>query len=181
MTQIVPASVPQIKLPDILKKVGSLKPVVPVFLVALRGYYLDTMGEKGKNDRGIYDDAMVLVSPTAYATFNANCDPSIFRKGIASLTPGVHWFRKGKHGISRPGGGYPAFRPATPGEQLPVTRDGTSGVSQGVATNIHKGSYSSTSSEGCLTIYPSQWLSFQTLAYAEMDRHKQTRVPCVLI
>lgn len=181
MKNIVPSSVPQIKLPDLLKRVGSLKPVVPVFLVGIRGYYLNTMGEPGKNDRGIYDDAIALVSPTAYLTVNANCDPSVFRKGIATLVPGVHWYRKGKHGLSRPGGGYPAFRPDNPEEKLPVMRDGASGISFGIAINIHKGSLNSTSSLGCQTIYPPQWLPFQTLTYSEMDRHGQKRIPYVLL
>jgi lysozyme len=178
---IVPSLTPQIKLDALLAKLGSLKPVVPVFLVGIRGYYLDTMGAKGKNDRGIYDDAIILVSPTAYLTCNANGDPSAFRDGIATLKPGVHWFRKGRHGLSKPGGGYPAFRPDNPEEKLPVTRDGLTGDQWGIAINIHKGSRNSTSSAGCQTVYPDQWLPFQVLTYAEMDRHKQTRIPYILL
>src|SRR5690606_22423033 len=34
-----------------------------VALLGLRGYYRDTMGKKGRNDRGLYDDAIVLVGP----------------------------------------------------------------------------------------------------------------------
>jgi lysozyme len=150
-----------------------------VALVGIRGYYRDSMGEVGKNDRGIYDDAIFLVSPNAYATFNANTDPSIRRKGIAVLKPGVHRYRKGKHGLSKPGGGYPALRPATPGEQLPVTRDET-GDSMGIAINIHKGGFRTTSSEGCQTIYPSQWESFISLVYSEMDRAGQKTIPYLL-
>lgn len=178
---IVPPSVPQIKLAELLKRVGSLKPVTPVFLVGIRGYYLDSMGAAGKNDRGIYDDAIVLVSPSAYLTVNANCDPSVFRAGIASLVPGVHWFKKGKHGLSRPGGGYPAFRPATPDESLVVTRDGQPSTSKGIAINIHKGGYNSTSSLGCQTVYPPQWEGFQKLTYAEMDRNSQKLIPYILL
>jgi len=151
-----------------------------VALVGIRGYYRDSMGEVGKNDRGIYDDAIFLISPNAYATFNANTDPSIRRKGIAVLKPGVHRYRKGKHGLSKPGGGYPALRPATPGEQLPVTRDET-GDSMGIAINIHKGGYRTTSSEGCQTIYPSQWASFISLVYSEMDRAGQKTIPYLLV
>lgn len=151
-----------------------------VALVGIRGYYRDSMGEVGKNDRGIYDDAIFLVSPNAYATFNANTDPSIRRAGIAVLKPGVHRYRKGKHGLSKPGGGYPALRPANPAEQLPVTRDGQ-GDSMGIAINLHRGGYHTTSSEGCQTIYPSQWESFIALVYSEMDRSGQKTIPYLLV
>lgn len=151
-----------------------------VALVGIRGYYRDTMGEVGKNDRGIYDDAIFLVSPSAYVAFNANTDPSVRRKGIAVLKPGLHRYRKGNHGISKPGGGYPALRPATPGEQLPVTRDGE-GESMGVAINIHRGGYNTTSSLGCQTIYPSQWQAFISLVYSEMDRNGQRTIPYLLV
>jgi lysozyme len=150
-----------------------------VALVGIRGYYRDSMGVPGENDRGIYDDAIFLVSPNAYASFNANTDPSIRRKGIAVLKPGVHRYRKGKHGLSKPGGGYPALRPANSAEELPVTRDGT-GDSMGIAINIHKGGFRTTSSEGCQTIYPSQWESFISLVYSEMDRAGQKTIPYLL-
>jgi len=152
-----------------------------VFIVGIRGYYLDTMGEKGLNDRGIYDDALIIVSPHVFGAFNANTDPSIERQGIATIRPGVYPFRKGNHGISRPGGGYPAFRPATKNEELPVFRDGVKTPWNGVATNIHKGGYGTTSSEGCQTIFPDQWEAFRSLAYAEMDRYSQEIVPYVLV
>lgn len=152
-----------------------------VVLLGVRGYYLSSMGKPGVNDRGIYDDAIFVVSPNAFAGFNANTDPSVYRKGIATLVPGVHFYRKGKHGITKPGGGYPAFRPATPDEELTVTRDGQTGLSKGVAINIHRGGRNSTSSLGCQTIHPDQWDAFQQLAYAEMDRAGQKVVPYVLI
>ena len=151
-----------------------------VALVGIRGYYRDTMGEVGQNDRGIYDDAIFLISPNAYATFNANTDPSVKRQGIAVLKPGVHRYRKGKHGLSKPGGGYPALRPANPAEKLPVTRDGQ-GDSMGVAINIHRGGYNSTSSLGCQTVHPSQWTAFVSLVYSEMDRVGQKTIPYLLV
>lgn len=149
-----------------------------VALVGIRGYYRDSMGEKGKNDRGIYDDAIFVISPDCYVTFNANTDPSRFRKGIATLIPGVHRYRKGNHGISR-GPGYPALRPATKGEMLPVIRDGI-GNDMGVAINIHKGGRGTTSSEGCQTLPPSQWDSFINLVYEQMDRFGQKTIPYLL-
>ena len=151
-----------------------------VALVGIRGYYRDTMGVPGENDRGIYDDAIFLVSPNAYATFNANTDPSVKRQGIAVLKPGVHRYRKGKHGLSKPGGGYPALRPANPAESLPVRRDGV-GDSMGIAINIHRGGYRTTSSEGCQTIYPAQGEAFIALVYSEMDRAGQKTIPYLLV
>jgi hypothetical protein len=148
-----------------------------VFIIGFRGYYQDTMGAPGKNDRGIYDDCMCVVADGVFLTFNGNTDPSRFRPGIATLVPGVHPYRKGKHGITtHADGGYPAFRPATKNEALPVTRDGQVGTSMGVAINIHKGGYNTTSSEGCQTIYPDQWLDFQANVYKLMDERGQDSI-----
>jgi lysozyme len=150
-----------------------------VCLVGIRGYYAETFAPSG-NNRNIYDDAIILLSPSVHATFNANTDPSIFKKGIAVLKTGVHRFRKGNHGISKPDGGYPALRPANSKEELPVTRDGI-GDDMGIAINIHKGSYKSTSSEGCQTIYPAQWNGFINLVYSEMSRYNQKTIPYLLV
>jgi lysozyme len=149
-----------------------------VCLVGIRGYYSETFQPSG-NQRGIYDDAIILLSPSVHATFNANTDPSIYRKGIAVLKTGVHRFRKGNHGISKPDGGYPALRPANAKEELPVTRD-KEGDSMGVAINIHRGAYNSTSSAGCQTIYPPQWDGFINLVYGEMARYNQKTIPYLL-
>lgn len=184
---MLPASKPKIteeRLRGIITPVLTAKglPDFPsVLLVGIRGYYRDSMGKEGANDRNIYDDCLIILSENVYATFNANTDPSPFQKGVATLCTGLHWYKKGKHGISRPGGGYPAFRPATPDESLPVTRDGQPGISKGIAINIHSGSRNSTSSLGCQTVYPDQWTAFQKLLYAEMDRLKVTRLPYLLI
>jgi lysozyme len=150
-----------------------------VALVAIRGYYANSMGVKGKNDRGIYDDAIILLSPSVHATFNANTDPSVYRKGIAVLKAGVHRFKKGNHGIGKPDGGYPALRPSNAKEELPVARD-KEGDSMGVAINIHRGGYNSTSSVGCQTIYPAQWDGFINLVYGEMTRYNQKTIPYLL-
>lgn len=152
-----------------------------VALVGIRGYFRNTMGKPGQNDVGLYDDSIVLISPTAFVTFNANTDPSRQSPTVATLVPGVHRYRKGKHGISRkpPYVPYAAFRPATVGEKLPVTRGGKPSV--GIAINIHKGGETTTSSEGCQTLPPSQWLGFQKLAYSEMDQYGQTSIPYLLI
>lgn len=172
---------PQLSKPEVEALIRSLRVPEAVKLVGIRGYYKDTMGKAGENDRGIYDDAIFLVGPAVFFAFNANTDPSVYRHHIAKLIPGIHYYRKGKHGISRPGGGYDALRPDTVGEALPVMRDGEDGTKYGVAINIHKGSYNSTSSEGCQTIFPDQWIQFINEVYHAMDREGQKRIPYILI
>src|SRR5687767_15374666 len=130
------------------------------------------MGVPGKNDRGIYDDALFVISPNAYATFNANTDPA--RHGInpkigkpyALLKPGRWLYRKGKHKLNDPNG-YAAFIQAgdvtvirDPGDGKPAWEEtGRFGV------NGHRGGRLSTSSEGCWTIWPDQWEAMRALAY----------------
>ena len=180
MSSILPKGKPQQKREESESILTKFSVSDNVSLLGIRGYYLDTMGKKGENDRGLYDDAIFVISPDAYVSFNANTDPSIFRKGIATLKAGVHRFKKGKHGLSKPGGGYPALRAANANEELLVTRD-EEGDSLGIAINIHKGGYGTTSSLGCQTIYPDQWDAFINLVYAEMDRYKQKTIPYLLI
>jgi len=175
---MIPASRPQQKKDATLKLLAKAGVKDSVALVGIRGYYLDSMGVVGKNDRGIYDDAIFVVSPESYVSYNANTDPTVYRKGIASLVPGVHIYKKGKHGISK-GPGYPALRPATKDEALPVSRDGE-GISIGYHINIHRGG-KSTSSLGCQTIPSSQYDSFISLVYDQMDRFSQKTIPYLLI
>ena len=52
------------------KKAGVTLPTV--YLVGVRGYYRDTMGKVGTNDRGIYDDALFIVGPETFTAFNAH-------------------------------------------------------------------------------------------------------------
>jgi lysozyme len=150
-------------------------------VLGVRGYYLDTVGKPGVNERGVYDDAIVVRSPSVLAAFNGNTDPSAWRKGIATLRPGAYPYKPGKHGISRAGGGYPAFRPATKGEALPVDRDGIAQPEPGVAINIHRGGFSGTSSLGCQTIHPSQWDAFHALLTAELKRSGQREFLYILV
>ena len=175
---IVPRSRPQQKREvseRILAKAGVTDAAA---LLGVRGYYSETFQPSG-NQRGVYDDAIFIVSPNAYVSFNANTDPSVYRRRIATLLPGLYRYKKGRHGISK-GPGYPALRPATKDEGLPVWRDGE-GESIGYAINIHRGAPKSTSSEGCQTIYPSQWDAFIALTYEEMDRYGQKTIPYLLI
>jgi lysozyme len=165
-------------------KDSSRGPMPEVFLFGCRSYYRDSMGVKGKNDRNIYDDMMAIIGPESFVCFNANTDPSPWRKTVATLMAGVHIYKLGNHGQSRPGGGYPALRPATKNEELPVRRDGESQVpsaTPGVAINIHKGGYKTTSSLGCQTIHPSQWDAFYALVLMLMKQHSITRIPYILV
>lgn len=146
-------------------------PFPEFFVGGVRNYYTDSF-DPGGSGRGLYDDAIFVVGPETFVAFNANADPSRFRAGIASLIPGWYPYRPGNHGISRAGGGYPAFRPATRGEALPVYRDGEEGRSKrdGIAINIHRGGWNSTSSEGCQTIHPAQWDAFHALVHMELKK-----------
>ena len=166
---------------DQWRHAGAVGTPPAVRLVGVRGYYRDTMGKRGVNDRGQYDDALFIVGTETFAAFNGNTDPSAWKPKVATLATGIHWYRPGNHGISRPGGGYPAFRPATKNEELPVTRDGVSAPWPGVAINIHRGGRNSTSSEGCQTIPPDQWDAFHALLMRELKAAGQTRFPYILI
>jgi hypothetical protein len=142
-----------------------------LYLVGIRGYYRNTMGIPGQNDRGIYDDAMILVSPFAYAAFNANTDPSIARTGIASLKPGLYpVYRFDMH---RPEGGVHHEAICQRAGKVTVIRDGTpprEDTGSGFGINIHRGRVNTTSSEGCQTIHPSQWDAFYSLAKEQCIR-----------
>jgi lysozyme len=162
-------------------------------LVGIRGYYRDSMGAKGKNDVGLFDDALILISPNVHAAWNANVDPSRLgwnpkvKKPMAQLKPGVYRYRLGKHGI-RSGNPYPALVQAGP---VTVYR-GDSEETGWFGINIHAagGGVStmprSTSSEGCQTVpgryglKGSQYDSFYSLVAAEMRRNNAKTVSYVL-
>lgn len=165
----------------------------PVVVVGIRGYYLNSMGAPAKNDRGIYDDALFIHTPSAIAAFNGNTDPSKMRKGkgtrdgergMASLKPGA-WK---VHRFDKHNGKYLALCQ----REGPVTvlRDGISsdyehtGADFGI--NIHRGGYNTTSSLGCQTVHPDQWPTFINLAMSEARRYFGVRwnrmvIPYVLL
>lgn len=137
-----------------------------LLVVGIRGYYRDGMGAPGRNDRGIYDDALFLILPGGgMLASNANTDPSRVRKGVgfgaskgmARLNPGV-WpvYRFDKHR-----GQYEAL--CQRAGHVTVTRDGVDGDYEQTGDfgiNIHKGGVTTTGSEGCQTIPPDQWEQF---------------------
>jgi lysozyme len=147
-------------------------------LLGRRGYYRDTMGEPGKNDRGIYDDAMILVTPTAYITYNANADPSIRRPRVAVLVAGVWSYRIGIHNISKSKDRQ--YKALVQAAEVTVRRDQSITESGWFGINIHRGGWNTTSSLGCQTIYPPQWDSFIATVELEMKRHARKRIPYVL-
>lgn len=147
-------------------------------ILGRRGYYARTMGAHEGNERGIYDDAIMIVTPTAYVTFNANCDPSRQSPGMAVLKAGVWRYKVGIHGLSRPKAQqYEALVQAAP---VTVIRDGRGPDTGWFGINIHRGGRTTTGSLGCQTIHPSQWDAFIALVKAELHRHAIATIPYVL-
>lgn len=193
MSVAVPKSRPRLAKADIQRRIaraGVDRARHPLVILGIRGYYADTIGVPGRNDRGVYDDALFIDAPEASATFNANTDPSRFRpgqgtgarKGMACLKPGV-WpvYRFDKHNgqylaLCQRAGDVTVIRDGTP----PYPDTGAFGI------NIHKGGINTTSSEGCQTIHPAQWDSFINLAVDQAKRlfgprWAQTTIPYVLL
>lgn len=179
MPEIVPPNRPRMSYSELLPKLQKLGLDAgrdPVFVVGIRGYYRQTMGSPTENDRGIYDDAIFLVSPSFFGSYNANADPSRVRrgrgrgagKGMATLNAGL-WR---VHRFDRHNGKYLAL--CQRAGKVTVTRDGI--VEDYADTglfgiNIHNGGWRTTSSLGCQTIHPSQWTSFISSAVSEAKRH----------
>jgi hypothetical protein len=178
-TKMVPDARPEMDraTAEALLKSGGVDVSKPA-LLGRRGYYRDSMGEVGVQERGIYDDAIVLVTPTAYVTFNANCDPSRHRKGIANLKAGLWSYKVGIHGLSKPKDRQ--YQALVQAGKVAVVRDGEGEETGFFGINIHRGSFSTTSSEGCQTIHPTQWESFIATVKAEMQRHGVTTIPYLL-
>ncbi|PDT50596.1 MULTISPECIES: lysozyme [Sinorhizobium] len=146
-----------------------------VAVVAVRGYYLNTMGKEGANDRGVYDDAIFVVEPDGVHNFNANTDPGRFARGIAKLkSRQAIRYRPGPHGFSRKNGPYPAFRQDS---NCAVIRDETGEDTDSPAgrfwINLHRGGITTTSSLGCQTVPPHQWHEFKTLVDGLLKKHSQ--------
>ena len=179
---MIPRNRPRIERKTTEKLLASRRVSDPVCLVGIRGYYRDTMGAVGKQDRGIYDDAIILVSPNVHAAFNANVDPGAYGKnpkigkGYASLAPGVYRYKLGRHGL-RSGNPYRAL---VQGNPVTVSRDGGEDETGYFGINIHKGSNRSVSSEGCQTIPPAQWPAFITMVETEMKRNNAKTLSYVL-
>ena len=145
------------------------EPEDKVFLVGVRGYYLDSVGKAGKNDLGVWDDCIAWLSPTGHEAFRGNTDPSRVRKkgrNLAMLDLGVWRFYRGRHR-----GKYAAFRAFPEGVKWNCTRAGKPSTCSHI--NIHYGSTWATWSEGCQTIRKNEFLKdFQPEVYHQIRKHK---------
>jgi hypothetical protein len=173
MPNIIPPNKPRISYSRLMTILEPFNyPIEPdkMFLVGVRGYYKESLGATPLNERGIYDDAMLLVSPYVFATFNANTDPSIARPNIATLKPG--FYQVHKFDMHRPAGGFHHEAICQRAGTVTVIRDGNPPITDSgrFGINIHKGRVNTTSSEGCQTIYPTQWVAFYNLAKEQAIR-----------
>jgi lysozyme len=193
---MLPKSRPQItqyELHELIAPFNIDRVKYPLIIVGIRGYYMDSMGVKGKNDRNIYDDAIIIDTPAIYATFNGNTDPSKIRKGdgrgenkgMAVLKTGCYYAHKFDiHGGKTP---YPAICQRL--GDVTVIRDSEGGGYEDTGKfgiNIHKGGLFGTSSEGCQTIPASQWNEFYLKAKNEAirlfgDKWNKVVIPYALI
>lgn len=182
MTDILPHARPGLKREAALEIISKSGPAntTNFALLGIRGYFKDTMGAPGVNDIGIYDDAIILVTPTKYLTFNANTDPSVQRPGMATLNAGTWRYKLGIHGLSHPvAKQYEALVQAS---EVSVSRNGKVEVpSDYYGINIHHGGYNTTTSEGCQTIYPEQWPEFLAAVKAALKECKATVIPYILV
>lgn len=138
----------------------SLDGPVRVVVLFVRGYYLDSYGAHGINDRNTYDGAAVVClvgrgQVHDVTTFNANTDPSgqgmnrSVGKPYPSICPGVWRYRFGLHR-----GRYLALKPSS---YVEVVRDGRTSRERNASINIHAGGFDWTWSWGCLTVVKTQY------------------------
>ena len=166
---LTPPSPPRLSRADIKVRITLAHPgrTLPAFFICgIRGYYRDSMGAVGRNDRGIYDDALFVVSPEAFAGFNGNTDPSIAKPGIATLQPG--WWECYQFDTHGGTVAHPAICQRK--GKVTVARDGAGPDTGNFGINIHRGGRTTTSSLGCQTVPPAQWDAFYALAKAEAQR-----------
>lgn len=169
---MIPPTRPTLNIVDARKLLAAHGVTDSVILLGVRGYF----DPAGQNKRGLYDDAIALLSPRLFKTYNANTDPSKQGGRLAVLQPGVWTFKRGVHHAGTPHE-YPVLVQAAP---VTVLRD--NGVKETLTTtdpigpggyppyiHIHQGGYNVTSSEGCQTIWPDQWRDFWKDVTGEMD------------
>jgi hypothetical protein len=179
MSAIVPEQKPRLstaELQELVASVGCDPLQHPLLVVGVRGYYTERLGKPGVNDRNFYDDAIFVHTSSVTAAYNANTDPSRYKKGygtsektkgMASLKAGL-WpaYRFGEHGKTK------YFALCQTGGEVTVVRDGDPPYEDTgyFGINIHRGGYNTTSSLGCQTIHPTQWDSFIALVKDQAQR-----------
>jgi hypothetical protein len=167
---------PKLTKDELLQKIGGRLDLSAekCCIVGIRGYYLNSLGAEGENDRGIYDDAIFILAIGEFHAFQANTDPAKFRNGIATLIPGVYDCVKWRHH-----GKYNALQIVVDR----ITRDGEPGkiFAGRHGINIHKGGVNTTGSEGCQTLPPDEWNLFINPVYALMNEFKKDTIKYLLI
>lgn len=164
-------------------------PLPDLYVLAVRGYYRDSMGKQGANDHGIFDDAFFIVSPNGFTAWNGNTDST--RTGwnagagkfMARLRTGVWTYRRLKHKMSSPNG-YMAFGQGS--NVVTVDRVDKDGNVKQIETgcfgiNLHRAGINTTSSEGCLTVPQEQWVSFRSTLDEALEKAGKISFPLILI
>jgi len=159
----------------------------PLYWGGLRGYYKKSFGDVNKNDVGLYDDAIFLLSAEHFSTYNGNTDParvlrgSSSKKGTATLVPDLYYAHTlGLHknsytALSQTHGTVKVYRHKA---------DGTRWVDTGYfGINGHCGGRSSTNSEGCQTVVPIQYPEFmyQVVQHVGQYGYNGKVVPYLLV
>ena len=170
-----------------------------VWMLGVRAYRKSTMGNPKRNDVGIFDDMLGLVSPGVWRPENANTDPSRLGwnpgvgKPYGMLEPGVWWFYPGPHK-----GRSPAFRQSDDADvarKLGIPHDGKFLVKRmwgwddprnylewgHQQVNIHPAAMSSTSSWLCMTLPYDRAHNWLQTGWDELKKYKQKKIPLVLI
>jgi lysozyme len=198
--RILPNSRPKITADELFKLIESYqldRNKYGLFNVGLRGYYANSLGEKGKNDLNIYDDAIVTVSENGILSFNSNTDPSYLRKGsgfgankgMATLKGDSIYYAHqfGMHRGRKSNKGYMALVQRL--GKVTVIRSGNPDYPDTgmFGINMHRGGYKTTSSEGCQTVYPDQYNEFIENGMEESKRlygsveWEKTCIPYILL
>ena len=140
------------------------KPLPEFFVLAVRGYYEQSMGNPDQNDVSMYDDAFFIVSPLGFTAWNGNTDPSRYGwnanadKYMARLKPGcwrfIHRMHRGKYLAFGQSENVVTVERIDSNGQVRQTETGCFGI------DLHKGGITGTSSEGCNTVPVGQWDAF---------------------
>lgn len=151
-----------------------------LLVVAVRGYWRDTIGKPGRNDLNEYDDAFFVLDTKAGSckSFNGNTDPTRYGwnqnagKFMARLKPGCYVFRSLYHKKGKPSG-HPAFGQAGDVTVERIREDGTIEESETGQFGIHDhcGGNTVTSSEGCLTHPKEDWPAYHAYLTQKLDEH----------